>query len=1448
MKKIRKDKTPISKNHRLIRWIIIVLILLFSVAIIGLAGQKNNGNNNIKEEKVIALNLNNLRQKETRIPDGFDQYRPEDFEDGRLVDTIKGSTGLLPSPTSDPNAKYNQESFLVNQLNNQTYTYQRGDQILDTSYNGGWISTEFWEWHLLLFTGFDFEIKSSKITNIAKFINKSLGFFQNDHFIESNYQGSNSINFYDNGKEKWRFKDFARIDLINGSRNEWSPNPISGNGSNRFGSPNNRGIGQITWEDFYNGEFRIGPAGITDRWDVFDVYVGKPAKFNDYKTKSPLLAKTFIDTKKIPQVSAINESYENKLNQLKNKYQGLNLVSDLTSLKLWIPYFLDPSSYDKNYSVRNVNIGITDYEIKFRVQDDDTNSIVTTLTNAMNSKFPNQINLIVDDGANVSNGGFTYNDSNTLAPNGVSTKAKFEQQLNDIWDQIKKENSQLVDKEHINAHFYVDKTANDKFDLYLTINPKGNRKSVAKLIKQNIPVTYTNSELYEKWINNVSISKRVKVLQGKTVKWNQDQFSYSDDEAYQKEAPDSSKNYGGAYVFHSNLTITFETLLAENEILFINNKPVDVEDRLFKLRLIDEIVSDPTNNSNKERKNEYEIKLVSYNQDNGINTTVKYEFSFKIIIESMASDFKISYFAWNPDFNPDQKDLITEFILDPITGKPVLDENGKEIPNPKYDPLIDPETGVKKQLIWVNKKSADFTKLKFIPDPKDQYGNNIFDSKGIIDQNKVNGFIAEAFVIPKGIQISDPDSQFGGTGTKLNQGQVDIGQKEIKTWKEATYGNDTTYLSKSGIYLFTDDVNNSMSTVKMVGYGVDAKEPQLFTDIFIDPSEFGWTDLWSTYQGKHLKEFLKEIIKLEDPQIDKLEYSQIMSYWKEYVNWVVTNELGDQDITIIKPTLNEDKIKAYAKSVNRHEFNPDEKELANWLGEFDHKDKVNFEATVLNKNTIQVSFSLGIVAFGKFKIDPPNLKVNVKFKDTIDDCDKTKLELDIDNNYIESTIKTINEMDFNGETGLKITDIFEPEKVFRKNADKITFNANLINNKTKIEFNFFPKEPDKYCLDPIDQSRVFDNNLLDASKYLDMFFSFKEKEFNLKGFKLTIDEIKSAITKFAISKVPGKFVFGQDWTIKFPSDQELEKLTNMSSETDVQAPFVWVKLHRLETAQPNYQGEKLLQVWNKGNLDKNITDLSQLKLKSLTYKLNYASELESSIIKDVNAQLAEFNLELGLSVEIKDLSSIAESFFIKKGTKTLNLKIEPIYNYLNNFATISVTNTTEQANHFDLSKIYFPDLNIQLTSKESINKAIQEHLKTYLWSKYGFTKEEINVYHLIDSNKIDLDDHNFLRSLVTKNPPEWTISKLIKIDSSGKTENVYGEKEFNIINHSGEENYDPDQDGGWIPPNDINKPGISFNSNAVLGGVFGSIGLIIMAVVAVFGFKFYFNNSSKKIR
>ena len=1429
-----------NRNTRLLRWIAIVILLLLSVAMIGFIGQKTNIVGKFKQEQQISLNLDKLRQKQSRIPDGYDQYKPEDFEDGRLVETIKGSTGLLPKPSSSSSDNYNNQNYLNEQMS-KTLQYQTMNQGFSSSYNSGWIN-EAWRWEKILYGGFEIELSNSKGNSTAQFLNKNLGFEQDDSFMETNYSTAKDKSYYDHRKKnKIRFKDFTRVDLIDGARNEFSPSTSAGD--NRFGSRDNKGVGKIKWSDFYDSKFRIGPSGITEGWASF-VLGDDFADFSDWGS-SPMMAKKFVDVKSIPQAVQINEEYQKKLNELQNKYQGLNVVGNLTSLKLWIPYYMDGSSYEKTFAVKAVNIGITDYQIEFRVQDDDTNTVVTKLTDAMNSKFPSAINLQVDDGANINNGGFTYNDKNTLAPGGTSTKDKFEQQLNAIWEDIKKEN-QEANKAHINAYFYVDKTANNKFDLYLTINPKGNRKSVAKLIKQNIPVSYNNSELYDQWINSLSMAKRVRVLAGKTVKWNKDQFSYVDDEAFQKEKPDSQKHFGGTYVFHSNLTITFETLVAENEILFVNGQPVDVEDRFFKLRLIDEIASDPNNPNNQQRKNEYEIKLVAYDQQNGVNTTVKSEFSFKIIIESMANDFKISYFAWNPEFNLDQKELITEFILDPITGKPILDENGKEIPNPKYDPLIDPETGVKKQLIWVNKKSSDFSKLKFMPDPKDQYGNNIFDPKGLIDQNKANGFIAEAFVIPKGIQISDPDSQFGGTGTKLNQGQVDIGQKEIKTWKEATYGNDTTYLSKSGIYLFTDDANDSMSTIKMVGYGVDAKEPQLFTNIFVDSSEFGWTDLWTSYQGQHLKDFLKEIIKLDEAQINKLQYPAIISYWKEYVSWVVTNELGTDEITIIKPTLNEDKIKAYAKSVNRHDFNPDEKELASWLGQFDNKDKVNFEASVLGTNTIQITFSLGVVSFGKFKIDPTNLKVAVDFKDSVNNCDKTKLELDIDANYIEQTIKTINEPDFNGETGLTITEIFEPNKVFKKNADKLTFNANFIQNKTKIEFHFLVKEPDKYCLAPIDQSRIFDNNLLDADKYLNMFISFKEKEFNLKGLKITIDEIKTAIFRFVITRMPTKFVFGQDWSIQYPSDNELAKLTNMASETDAQAPFVWVKLYRLDTAKPNYQGEKILQVWNKGNLDQNITDLSKIKLKPLKYNFDSNTYLESAIVEDVNKQLAQWNLQLDLNVEIKDLYTIVQSFFIKTGTKTIVLRIDPVYSYLSNYTSVEVTNTTKVALPFDLSKILMPNLMMQLTAKEEIDKNIQDYLKTNLWNKYGLTPDELDVYHQLNNDKIKLNDHQFLRSLVMKNPPEWTITKLIKVESTGKLENIYGSKEFNISNKSGEQPYDPDQDGGWIPPN--NNPTIKISTGVVLGGVFGSLGLIAIIIAVILGSKFYFNNSSKKIK
>ena len=57
-----------------------------------------------------------------------------------------------------------------------------------------------------------------------------------------------------------RFKDFARVDLISGARNEYAPPARNDPGFIRFGWGNRGALGSVPWIDFYNGWFKITAA------------------------------------------------------------------------------------------------------------------------------------------------------------------------------------------------------------------------------------------------------------------------------------------------------------------------------------------------------------------------------------------------------------------------------------------------------------------------------------------------------------------------------------------------------------------------------------------------------------------------------------------------------------------------------------------------------------------------------------------------------------------------------------------------------------------------------------------------------------------------------------------------------------------------------------------------------------------------------------------------------------------------------------------------------------------------------------------------------------------------------------------------------------------------------------------------------------------------------------
>ncbi|UWV84726.1 hypothetical protein NW066_03840 [Mycoplasmopsis felis] len=126
-----------------------------------------------------------------------------------------------------------------------------------------------------------------------------------------------------------------------------------------------------------------------------------------------------------------------------------------------------------------------------------------------------------------------------------------------------------------------------------------------------------------------------------------------------------------------------------------NHSSINDESR----ELYDKNSKQEANETNSHKKNEYSIELIKY-RENTNNTQEEYKYKIDFIIDSYDIEQSIKYYAWNPEINKDQNDLITPYLME--NGEFIKDKNGNKIPNPKYDASIDKQTGIKKQLVWID--------------------------------------------------------------------------------------------------------------------------------------------------------------------------------------------------------------------------------------------------------------------------------------------------------------------------------------------------------------------------------------------------------------------------------------------------------------------------------------------------------------------------------------------------------------------------------------------------------------------------------------------------------------------------------------------------------------------------------------------------------------------------
>ena len=431
---------------------------------------------------------------------------------------------------------------------------------------------------------------------------------------------------------------------------------------------------------------------------------------------------------------------------------------------------------------------------------------------------------------------------------------------------------------------------------------------------ENIPISFIPSNIYETYGEN-GFASRLTFKYGLVVNkrslfdiQNSTIFDFSKQVEVDKpiKLEDASGNYGGKWLINSPLKVEFMANKQESEVLFINNQKIDVLNRHFwydlkdlrnsaddneRIALNSEDANKPQselNDTNSRKKNEYIIEIRKYkdNSNNSGEPTHTYKIKFVIVEQSLNQTFK--WFAWNPENNPDQKELITKNLEK--DGKEVLDKNGIPIPNPKYDEALDKETGTKKQIIWIPKNTlfSNITKhLKF------WYPN--------IDNLNDFGIFAEASVLGKGaLRNLIVDKHIDKN--KITYFKVQIYSKASNKWInndelkiEELNANDATsqnaYMSEEGIWLIGSNSIGSISNLKLIIIDKDNSPRNYFLDELKNKLDNNGLSLdkkfekfWSSTLGINFKFYLLNEKLYNEEQINKINYDDLIPIYNEYVS------------------------------------------------------------------------------------------------------------------------------------------------------------------------------------------------------------------------------------------------------------------------------------------------------------------------------------------------------------------------------------------------------------------------------------------------------------------------------------------------------------------------------------------------------------------------------------
>ncbi|ATZ17214.1 hypothetical protein ELUMI_v1c04900 [Williamsoniiplasma luminosum] len=538
------------------------------------------------------------------------------------------------------------------------------------------------------------------------------------------------------------------------------------------------------------------------------------------------------------------------------------------------------------------------------------------------------------------------------------------------------------------------------------------------------------------------------------------------------------------FVYHNKVDFEFASSKSAKETVTVNGEPIEVYDNIFKKELLDQNLGLKPN----EKYVQYDIIVNGWDKidENGqiLPQPKPRTINFSIAINSLISRSSFKWMAWDPVEDKNQPEKYQQWVL---TQEKLPNKDGQLEANPKYDPTIDPKSGVRIQQVFVKTDKKYLDKHPFPLDPFDLNGNFIKPENGFNEKNRTVGYFAEAYVVNKGVLNLFQDKTFDQAFEKVERIQItDSEGKPVSSENSkpelVDFKNEGQF-SSSGLYEYFFYVKDKaplyqnssgkklnpadVSTYPPTGNNIPASAGNILHKfLFVSNKEVAYQkftslpfiknnpDIMEFNSGNslvshRLKWYLINKYNFTTQQLDVLNYENNFAYWKEYVSAAIDGKLTPPEPGNNFLVLNQLKLDSLLR--NQTDVLKLFKEIEAYAQEKVNKFAMNNKGTAIYKTHWDLYIDGVDVALNEFNA-PQHLKHLANITDEIKSA-----------NFIIKAKDNVKEVQ--GETKFLVVNnpFFEPDKVLDLNkinwkAQEYNFSGVEEGTNTKLDEPTFRKK------------------------------------------------------------------------------------------------------------------------------------------------------------------------------------------------------------------------------------------------------------------------------------------------------------------------------------------------------------------------------------------------------